>query len=100
MQAFSILGRILLVVFGMDGTPLCIPQSFVDSARKSLVVTKLMVTKTYGLELRPGSVLAPFIRRLGHDVLVARFSVSENFVQSVFSGSGFQVAEKYIKNTG
>jgi hypothetical protein len=57
-----------------------------------------MATEVYGLELRVGIVPLQHIRNHGHDVLVARYRVSENFVQAVFSGGGLQFAEDCIKD--
>jgi hypothetical protein len=93
MKSFS-----LPFVFGGDGATVCLPASLVERARRSLVATKLMASEVYGLELRTGIVPLTHIRSSGHDVLVARYRVSENFVQAVFSGGGLQFAEECVKN--
>jgi len=93
MKSFS-----LPFVFGGDGATICLPPSLVDRAKRSLVATKKMARDVYGLELRVGIVPLNHIRKSGHDVLVARYRVSENFVQAVFSGGGLQYAEDCIKD--
>lgn len=85
-------------IFGGDGATICIPPSLVARARKALVATKLMATEVYKLELRVGIMPVHFIRQQGHDVLVARYRISDNFVQAVFCGGGLQFAEDSIKN--
>jgi hypothetical protein len=93
MKSFS-----LPFVFGGDGATICLPPSLVERAKRSLVATKQMATEVYGLELRVGIVPLQHIRIHGHDVLVARYRVSENFVQAVFTGGGLQFAEDCIKD--
>jgi hypothetical protein len=93
MKSFS-----LPFVFGGDGATICLPPSLVDRAKRSLVATKQMATEVYGLELRVGIVPLRYIKDCGYDVLVARYRVSENFVQAVFSGGGLQYAEECIKD--
>ncbi|HEY6951282.1 MAG TPA: DUF3095 domain-containing protein [Bacteroidota bacterium] len=85
-------------VFGGDGATLCIPNSLVGRAKQSLVATRLMAKEIYGLDLRVGIIPLEHIRRNGFDVLVARYRVSENFVQAVFSGGGLQFAEELLKD--
>ena len=93
MKSFS-----LPFVFGGDGATICLPPSLVDRAKRSLVATKQMATDVYGMDLRLGIVPLRHIRESGYDVLVARYRISENFVQAVFSGGGLQFAEKCIKD--
>ncbi len=93
MKSFS-----LPFVFGGDGATICLPPSLVERAKRSLVATKQMATEVYGLDLRVGIVPLRYIRECGYDVLVARYRVSENFVQAVFSGGGLQFAEECIKD--
>ncbi|MBI3004537.1 MAG: DUF3095 domain-containing protein [Ignavibacteriales bacterium] len=85
-------------VFGGDGATICIPNAFVEKARKALTATRQMARKVYGFDFRVGIVPITDIRRAGFDVLVARYRVSENFVQAVFTGWGLQYAEESIKD--
>jgi hypothetical protein len=85
-------------VFGGDGATICIPDTLVDRARGSLIATKLMAKDVYGLELRVGIIPLRHIRQNGFDVWVARYRVSDNFMQAVFSGGGLQFAEECIKD--
>ncbi len=93
MKSFS-----LPFVFGGDGATICLPTSLVERAKRSLVATKQMAIDVYGLDLRVGIVPLRYIRQGGHEVLVARSRVSENFIQAVFSGGGLQFAEECIKD--
>ena len=93
MKSFS-----LPFVFGGDGATICLPPSLVERAKKALVATKQMAMEVYGMELRVGILPLQHIRTSGYDVLVARYRVSDNFVQAVFSGGGLQFAEECIKD--
>ena len=85
-------------VFGGDGATVCLQPSLVEKARTALLATRKMAREIYGLDFRVGIVPVADIRRGGYDVLVARYRVSENFTQGVFSGGGLQYAEECIKD--
>lgn len=85
-------------IFGGDGATLCIPPSLLEQARQSLVATKMMAQEAYGIDLRVGIVPLHYVRKNKFDVLVARYQISENFTQAVFSGGGLQFAEECVKN--
>ena len=85
-------------VFGGDGATVCLQPSLVEKARTTLLATRKMAREIYGLDFRVGIVPVADIRRAGYDVLVARYRVSENFTQGVFSGGGLQYAEECIKD--
>ena len=85
-------------IFGGDGATICIPESLVAEVRQCLVATRIMADEVYGLDLRVGIVPLNEIRRNGFDVLVARYRISEHFVQAVFSGGGLQFAEDSVKD--
>ena len=38
------------------------------------------------------------VREAGFDILVARYRVSENYVQAVFAGGGMAWADRYMKD--
>jgi hypothetical protein len=85
-------------IFGGDGASVCIPPSLVEQARESLLATRMMARQAYGIDLRVGMVPHSYVREQGYDVWVARFRISENFVQAAFSGGGLQFAEECLKN--
>lgn len=85
-------------VFGGDGAVVCLHESLLSRARGALLATKRMADEVYRLDLRTGIIPVTEIRKAGFDVLVARYRVSENFVQAVFTGWGLQYAEDYLKN--
>ena len=85
-------------VFGGDGATVCLHESLLSRARGALLATKRMAEEVYRLDLRTGIVPVTEIRKAGFDVLVARYRVSDNFVQAVFTGWGLQYAEEFLKN--
>ncbi|MCI0706239.1 MAG: DUF3095 domain-containing protein [Ignavibacteriae bacterium] len=86
-------------VFGGDGATVCLHASLVEQARSALLATRRMAREVYALDFRVGIVPVTDIRRAGFDVLVARYRVSEHFVQAVFTGWGLQYAENCIKDS-
>ena len=86
-------------IFGGDGASICIPDQFLTQARESLIATKSMAKDLYDLELRVGIIPVWYIRECGYNVLVARYRISDNYIQAVFSGGGLQFAEDCIKDS-
>jgi Protein of unknown function (DUF3095) len=86
-------------IFGGDGASICIPDQFLTQARGSLIATQSMAKDLFDLELRAGIVPVWYIRQCGYNVLVARYRISKNYVQAVFSGGGLQFAEDCIKDS-
>lgn len=84
-------------VFGGDGASLCIPESLVIRAKRSLVATKILAKKQYNLDLRVGVVPIRDIHEAGYSILTARYKFSEYFNQAVFMGGGLHYAEEILK---
>jgi DUF3095 family protein len=84
-------------VFGGDGATLGVPEEALGMVRPALLATKLMAAREFGLALRVGIVPVRQIRASGHEVLVARYRVSPDYVQAVFSGGGIAFAEACVK---
>src|SRR6185295_2159790 len=57
-----------------------------------------MARGSFGLELRVATIPVAMIREAGHDILVARVRVSENYVQAAFAGGGMAYADRYMKD--
>jgi hypothetical protein len=57
-----------------------------------------MARVAFRLELRVATVPAARVRAAGFDILVARYRVSDNYVQAVFAGGGMAWAERDMKD--
>ncbi len=85
-------------VFEGDGSSFCVPPQILDDVRAALAKTRDMARASFGLELRVATVPAARVREAGFEILVARYRVSENYVQAVFAGGGMAWAERYMKD--
>jgi hypothetical protein len=85
-------------IFEGDGSAFCVPPALLGDARAALAKTRDMACASFGLELRVATVPATRVREAGFDILVARYQVSENYVQAVFAGGGMAWAERYMKD--
>lgn len=83
--------------FEGDGAVMCVPQSRLDAVRAALACTRDVARDSFGLDLRIATVPANAIAE-GHAVRVARYRVSENYVQAVFSGGGIAFVDQLVKN--
>jgi hypothetical protein len=84
--------------FEGDGCVLCVPPRLVEAARAALAKTRDVAREAFGLDLRIATVPVARIREAGHAVRVARYRVSEHYVQAVFTGGGTAYAEALIKD--
>ena len=85
-------------IFEGDGSMFCVPPQLLEAVRQALAKTRDMARRSFGLELRVATVPAARARAAGHDILVARHRVAENYVQAVFVGGGMAWAEGYMKD--
>ena len=85
-------------IFEGDGSSFCVPPSLIEDVRAALAQTRDMARASFGLELRVATVPAARVREAGLDILVARYQVSENYVQAVFAGGGMAWADRYMKD--
>lgn len=85
-------------IFEGDGSAFCVPPSLLEDAKAALVKTQEMALASFGLELRVATVPVSTIRAAGHDILVARVRVSENYIQAAFAGGGMGYADRYMKD--
>ena len=85
-------------IFEGDGSAFCVPAALLDDAQAALAKTRDMARASFGLELRVATVPAARVREAGFDILVARYQVSENYVQAVFAGGGMAWADRYMKD--
>lgn len=85
-------------VFGGDGSLLCIPPRLVDSAREVLASCRDIGFKAYDLELRAALIPVSFLYDKGKALKVARFRVSEQFIQALFIGDGIAFSDRVLKS--
>ncbi len=85
-------------IFEGDGSAFCIPPELLEDAKAALVKTQEMARGSFGLELRVATVPVAAVRAAGHDILVARVRVSENYVQAAFAGGGMAYADRTMKD--
>jgi hypothetical protein len=85
-------------IFEGDGSAFCVPVALLADAQAALAKTRDMARASFGLELRVATVPAARVRDAGFDILVARYQVSENYVQAVFAGGGMAWADRYMKD--
>lgn len=85
-------------IFGGDGATLCIPGNIASQVRSALIATRNMARRQFGLILRIGIIPMNVITHAGHRIMVARYRVSEHFIQAAFAGAGIEYAERIIKD--
>jgi hypothetical protein len=85
-------------IFEGDGSAFCVPPRLLEDAKAALVKTQEMAQKSFGLELRVATLPVAAIRQAGHDILVARVRVSENYIQAAFAGGGMAYADRTMKD--
>ena len=84
--------------FEGDGCVLCVPPRLLEDTRAALAKTQGIAVDAFGLELRIATVPVARIREAGYAVRIARYRVSEHYVQAVFAGGGIAYADSLIKN--
>ncbi|MEO6595084.1 MAG: DUF3095 domain-containing protein [Planctomycetota bacterium] len=85
-------------VFEGDGSVLCVPPELLDRACAALLQTQAMAERSFKLDLRIATLPIARVRAAGHEVRVARYRVSENYVQAVFAGGGIAFADGFMKD--
>ena len=86
--------------FEGDGCVLCVPPRLLDDTRAALAKTREIARDSFGLELRIATVPVTRIREAGYRMLVARYRVSQHYVQAVFAGGGVAYADRLVKDLG
>ena len=85
-------------MFGGDGATLAVPADRVDRLAAPLRAVTQLAKESFDLSLRTGIVDAAHLRRLGHELLVARYAPSEHVSLAMFGGTGWAAAENLIKS--
>lgn len=85
-------------IFEGDGAMLCVPPQLLEAARGALLQTQALARKFFDLDLRIATLPMAHIRAAGFTIRVARYRVSEHYVQAVFAGGGMAHADRYMKD--
>lgn len=83
--------------FEGDGAVICVPPRWLEATRAALAKTREVARDAFGLDLRIATVPVSEIPT-GFSVRVARYRVSENYVQAVFSGGGIACIDGIVKD--
>ena len=84
-------------IFGGDGATFLIDSADRDRAAQALRAVRSLAVESFGLELRVGMVDVSELRRAGGVLMWGRSRVSEHLSLPIFHGSGFDLAESWIK---
>ncbi|MEG3966495.1 DUF3095 domain-containing protein [Microcoleus sp. T2B6] len=84
-------------VFGGDGASLLMGPSLLPAAKIALLATQQMAKTQFDMDLRVGAVPVQVVAA-NYPVKIAKFKVSENYSQAVFSGGGLTRATELIKD--
>lgn len=85
-------------VFGGDGATVAVPPSGIEKSHIAISAMRTWAGEELGLEMRAAVVPISAVREAGHDVLVARFKVSEFASYAMFAGGGASWAEARMKH--
>jgi hypothetical protein len=85
-------------VFGGDGASLLIGSQLLPAAEEALLAVQQMAKTAFNLDLRVGAVPVKTVVAANYPVKIAKFKVSENYSQAVFSGGGLTRATELIKD--
>lgn len=83
--------------FEGDGAVICVPPRLLEPIRSALAKTREVARDAFGLDLRIATIPVAEIPA-GFSVRVARYRVSENYVQAVFSGGGIACIDAIVKD--
>lgn len=86
--------------FGGDGSTMAIPNLDIEKVNGILKFCKTAVYNAYGLTLAVGCVSMKQIREAGHNVGLAKYSLSNMIHQAIFWGDGLVYAEELVKSSG
>lgn len=85
-------------VFGGDGATILVPETRLEAMRAALRGVRDVAKRAFELELRAAHVPVARLIREGHPLLVGRYRLSPHVALAAFSGRGFSVAEKWVKD--
>jgi len=85
-------------IFGGDGATMLIPNQYLNITKDALLHTRQIAKSEYGLNLRIGVVSMQKIISDGHQIKIAKLSISKSYKQAILAGSGLDYAEKLVKD--
>jgi hypothetical protein len=85
-------------VFGGDGATFAVPGTLRDRLMPALRESQRLSRQSFGLTLRVGMVPVADLRGDGYAVQLAKVRSSAHVTQPTFSGSGWQEAERRVKD--
>jgi hypothetical protein len=85
-------------IFEGDGATLCVPPELLEDARGALLQTQALAHHSFDLDLRIATLPVTRIREAGFGIRVARFRVSDHYVQAMFAGGGMAYADRIMKD--
>jgi len=85
-------------VFEGDGAMFCVPPGLLEDARAALLKTQALARQSFDLDLRIATLPMARIREAGYGIRVARYRVSDNYIQAVFAGGGMAYADRAMKD--
>lgn len=85
-------------IFGGDGATFAIPELIKDRVMKALAGARNMARASFGLDLRVGAVPISDLAALNSWVRIGKFRMSKYVFQPAFSGRGWDIAEKIVKD--
>ncbi|MEG3899631.1 MULTISPECIES: DUF3095 domain-containing protein [unclassified Microcoleus] len=99
VAVLNVAGKIEIpFVFGGDGATLLVGRSLLPAAKIALLATQQMAKTEFDMELRVGAVPVKVVVAANFQVKIAKFKVSENYSQAIFSGGGLTYATELIKD--
>ncbi len=84
--------------FGGDGSMIAVPPDIYDDACSVLATCKKIGADAYNLTLRTALIPVASIYENKKELSVARFKVSDYYLQALFMGSGVRYAEQLLKD--
>jgi hypothetical protein len=85
-------------IFGGDGATFAVPPTLVRRVRQALRGAQQLARDGFGLDLRLGMVPVADLVRQGAGVRIAKVRTSKNVTQAAFSGRGWELAERLVKD--
>ncbi|MBA3531399.1 MAG: DUF3095 family protein [Ardenticatenales bacterium] len=85
-------------LFGGDGATILLPPSLGERAKAALLGTQQMAKREFDLELRVALISVSRVLEAGQSIGIAKFKISENYEQAMFTGGGLAYAEQLLKN--
>ena len=84
-------------VFGGDGATVLVPNTKVEEVKERLLALKALAKKQFDLDLRVGAISMQELSQRGHQITVAKFTLTPGKSIAILKGDGISEAENLIK---